>query len=100
MFFNNASIGGVTPYTGVSLNVTSWAVDAGANLIWYSPNCGTTWNAGIGADPATGTGGDSIATMTKPWFAVSFGNTATASNTFNFGATAYTCTPPSGFGNL
>jgi hypothetical protein len=83
-------------------NIISMAVDFGGQLIWWSVN-GGNWNAGGTANPATGIGGVSFSTINAgPYFAVSELDAHTggaSSTTINFGATTYSYTPPSGFGN-
>jgi hypothetical protein len=85
--------------TSAAGSVISMAIDIGANLIWYRLGCGT-WNGNVASDPATGTMGFDTSAVTGPYYAA--GHVETNSNsviTFNFGATAYSCTVPSGFGN-
>lgn len=67
MYFNDARLFvnnvGNAVTTGWTLNVTTdYAVDHSADLAWSRVNNGV-WNAGGGADPATGTGGFSIAAL-------------------------------------
>jgi glucose/arabinose dehydrogenase len=83
-------------------SVISCAVDFTAHLIWFSSTRmlvdGFTWNDSTTANPATGTGGISIATLNPGPYFVTFntmdsGSVAVA----NFGATAFVRTVPSGF---
>jgi hypothetical protein len=96
---NGGNIGtGMATY-GVSNNI-GMAVDIGNSTIWFRIN-GGTWNNSGTADPATNTGGFSISYMTgSPIFVWVLGNGASSAvETVNFGGSAYSFTPPSGFGN-
>lgn len=75
------------------------AVDIGAALIWFSVN-GGTWNVSGTANPATGVGGISIATLTLPLkaFVSQGGNGGTPDVwTLNAGQSGMTYTVPAGF---
>ncbi len=79
-------------------HVVDFAVDLDNNKIWVRTQ-NTGWNGDILAnqDPANNIGGHSIAYMSKPWFVYNNGNGAVSTvDTFNFGATAYTYSPPTG----
>jgi len=80
-------------------DVFSCAIDLTARLGWFRKN-GGNWNADAGANPATGTGGVTIAAGS---FApiVRFGTSGgpTDQMTGNFGQAAFVYTAPSGFGN-
>ena len=88
-------------YSGTSLgtasdgDVVAIEIDIGGELIWLALNAGN-WNNNALANPATGIGGLSFSTLTGPFFAL-----ATVSNfgvvTGNFGASAFSRTPSSGF---
>jgi hypothetical protein len=96
---NNGSIGGTAGF--VQGDIVDMAVDIGASLVWYRTNSGS-WNSGAGADPATGIGGANFVAMAAgPYFAAVSMNGSGNNNqvTANFGGTAYSFTPPSGFGN-
>lgn len=71
-------------------------VDVDAGLIWYRKNT-DAWNNDAGADPATGTGGFDISTMSTPWYPMACMNEDGNSVTANFGQTAFSFTAPSGF---
>jgi hypothetical protein len=79
------------------------AVDLTAQLIWFQTThlgVAGNWNNSGTANPATGVGGVSISTMAAgPYFPMVMVHDTTCSHAANFGATAYTQTPPSGFGN-
>lgn len=80
-------------------NVVSVAVDFTNGSIWFRTN-GGNWNNSGTANPATNTGGISLSTLNAgPYFAAVGMNASTDSDTANFGASAYSFTPPSGFGN-
>lgn len=80
-------------------DVFSCAIDLTAHLGWFRKN-GGNWNADAAADPATGTGGVTIAAGS---FApiVRFGTSGAGDNqmTGNFGQAAFVYSAPSGFGN-
>jgi hypothetical protein len=80
-------------------NVVSEATDLTNGNVYWRVNCGN-WNNSGTANPATNTGGITTSGVTLPVYAaVGLGATAGENMTVNFGATAYSCTPPSGFGN-
>ena len=77
--------------------VACFAVDLTANLGWIRRN-GGDWNNTVGADPATGVGGIAIMEGSfSPFFGCFTGSGQVV--TFNFGATAYAYSVPSGFAN-
>jgi hypothetical protein len=80
-------------------DTVSIAVDLGAMLLWVRADAGN-WNNSGTANPATGTGGISLASLNAgPYFpAINLHDTG-ETNTANFGATAYAETVPAGFGN-
>jgi hypothetical protein len=82
-------------------DVIGIAIDIGGQLIWVKNiTQSQPWNNNGSADPATGVGGFSFSTMAAgPYFAAVCVATNGATSTTNFGATAYTGTAPSGFGN-
>jgi hypothetical protein len=96
--FNNAGSWGLNallPYA--SGDVIGVALDATARKVWYRVN-GGSW--GPSGDPAAGTGGRDISTLTGALYALVFSNPNGDGHTANFGATAYANSAPSGFGNL
>jgi len=99
IYINNSSVG-----TGTVCTLTNRmcvAVDFDNNRIWYRTNAGN-WNNSGSNDPATNTGGVDISSITGPFFAfvsVEQSGGGNAVSTINFGATAFTHTAPSGFGN-
>src|SRR5262245_23838933 len=107
LFQGDATIYAAGASTGVSDgsygngDVISVAVDMGNSRIWYRKN-GGDWNANPANNPATNTGGADISAVSKPWFAIFevLNDASSSSLTVNFGATAYTYTAPSGFGNM
>lgn len=78
-------------------HVVGIAVDLSAHLIWFKDiTAGTNWNGTVGADPATGTSGLTIQSGTfVP--AVVFTQFSSAQATYNFGASGFTGSVPSGF---
>jgi hypothetical protein len=97
--------GTTTSATLVNGHVYGLAIDLGAMKAWILDITSGTgqWNANATANPATGVNGCTYGAFglgfTPPIYAA--GTAAANGNnmTFNFGATAYTGTPPSGFGN-
>ena len=91
-YYNNGTLGS----SGVSFapgDIISVAVDISAGKIWFAKN--GTWmssgNPATGANPAmTGVTGTLMPLLS---------NYNSCTNTTNFGATPYTYTPPTGFGN-
>jgi hypothetical protein len=89
----------------VTGDVVGVAVDLTARLGWFRKlHSGTTgnWNGDPTANPATGTGGVTIAATLAASPVVGFGGASTATNdiiTANFGQSAYAMTAPSGFSN-
>lgn len=81
------------PFAGGNGQTIMFAVDPVAKLVWRGVN--GTWTG----DPVAGTGGTSFAAFSGsayPAFQGDSGDKATA----NFGASAYTYTPPTGFASM
>jgi glucose/arabinose dehydrogenase len=83
-------------------SVIACAVDFTAHLIWFNStrmlSDGFTWNDSTTANPATGTGGISIATLNPGPYFVTFNTMDSGSVAIaNFGTTAFLRTVPSGF---
>jgi len=100
--FYVAGSGGGTgcSYAGTGGDNVSVALDLDNDLIWYRAN-GGNWNSNGSADPASGVGGNSISGLSKPLFVMAWSTQANGiALTFNFGATAYAYTAPSGFGDF
>jgi hypothetical protein len=82
-------------------SVFDMAVDLGARILWFRRN-GGNWNGNSSADPVSGSGGVAYdfsgfnGAIMFP--ALSFYNSGDQM-TFNFGATAYSYSPPTGFTN-
>ena len=101
-FSNNISNGDFTSW--VQGDTIGIAIDTDAKLVWqqvYHAGASSNWNGALNGNPATGTGGVSISSITGPYFAGCGGNPgATASNvsvTGNFGGSTYTTsTVPTG----
>jgi hypothetical protein len=94
---NSAAL--ATIQTSVQGNTVDVAVDIGGQLIWFRTN-GGNWNNSGTANPATGTGGISFASVAAgPYFPAWAGFAASDAVTANFGAAAYTFAAPAGFGN-
>lgn len=78
--------------------VVGIAVDLSAHLIWFRVAPAGNWNASGTANPATGVGGISISALAGTLYPTFGGGSATGQvGTANFGASAFTGTPPSGF---
>jgi len=96
IFSNGTTVLGNLGVTSVN-DVFCFAVDFGNKLIWIRRNNGN-WNADASANPATGVNGIAINSFGFYAPAVRFTSAgATDAITFNFGATAYAQTKPSGF---
>lgn len=95
----NAVDTGVSISSGVGLaqgSVICIAVDFTAQLIWFRLGAAGQWNGSGTANPATATGGQSIAAIsTGPLFAMMSGQLDKV--TANFGDSAFTGAVPSGF---
>ena len=101
---NNTSATSITAGNNVAAGDTaSIAIDFDNKLIWFtSPvmrSRAQAWNNSATANPATGTGGLSIAAITGPFFiAAGSGNaSSTAAVTINEGTSAFTIALPAGF---
>ncbi len=96
---NGATVGsGTIPVAANSVLCVAFDID---NLkIWVRVNNGP-WNTSSTADPATGTGGYSLASMAAgPYFPVFNSNVNGASVLANFGALSFANIIPSGFSGL
>jgi hypothetical protein len=82
-------------------NTIAFAIDFTAQKVWAKV-IGGNWDNNTTDDPGTGVGGYSMSTMTGAPFYVAaalYGSPAGAKASFNFGASAYAGTVPSGFVN-
>jgi hypothetical protein len=93
---SNAGSGGAIVLAG---DVMSLAInlDAGARTIWFRKN-GGLWNGSATDNPATGAGGFSFSVLSPPYFAWVTPTWPAGLFTANFGGSAFSFTPPSGFG--
>lgn len=102
LIYRNGSGIGVSGTVIAAGNVVRIAVDVGAKLMWFAVNSGG-WSGSGGAgtgDPATATGGGDISGVVGDLYvAVRVETNSNSVLTCNFGATAYSFTPPTGFGN-
>lgn len=100
-YFNNSSSLGSLGGTFGAGWVVCCAVDAGGGLVWFRNGASGNWNGNAANNPATGTGGLSLAGWTAPGFtglyACANGGGGGGVVTANFGASAFTGTAPSGF---
>jgi S-formylglutathione hydrolase FrmB len=93
-FLNGVSNGDFTPW--VQGDTVGIAIDTTAQLVWqivmHAGNA-SNWNGSLNGNPAAGTGGVSISSITGPYFAACGGSPqATANNvsvTANFGNSTY-----------
>lgn len=80
-------------------HVLGIAVDIGNAAMWIKDiTAAGNWNANGTANPATNVNGATFSCTGTVYVATTLGNNAD-NVTYNFGATAYTGTPPAGFGN-
>lgn len=81
-------------------NVVGVALDLDAGLLWFRVGAGN-WNNNAGYSPVTGIGGISLAVLGAGpainWYPVAAFGAVGDQQTANFGASAFTGTPPSGF---
>jgi hypothetical protein len=96
IFINNVNTGSSLG-TRASGNIIGIAVDFDAKLIWLRVAPAGTWNGSGTADPATGTGGLSLSSLTQPFFPLFAGVLVNEACTANFGASAFSGSVPSGF---
>jgi hypothetical protein len=74
------------------------AVDVDAQLIWVRKNNAGNWNNTVGADPETGTGGQSISGMVGPLYAFAgIPNNVAAAITLHGTADRFAYSAPAGF---
>ena len=94
VYFNNTSLQTIQAFT--TGDVIDAALDLTNSRIWFRKN-GGNWNNSGAASPASNTGGLDISGLAAgPYFpAVSL--LASEAETANFGASAFTYLPPSGF---
>jgi hypothetical protein len=96
--FNASNIGTTGPGYGSSVGcAVCIAIDTVAKLFWARIN-GGSWNASTTADPATGTGGLSLAALgAGPYFPIFSAATNTAACIGRFGAADMAFATPAGF---
>lgn len=82
-----------------SSGTVGMAIDTVAKTVWWTRD-GSTWVPGTGANPATATGGYSIAGLGSSFFAACRLYASPAAMTLNAGTTATAFTPPSGFSTV
>lgn len=76
------------------------AINFATQLIWFRPAPASNWNNSGTANPATGTGGQSISGLSGslfPFCTINTGHAGSNSMTANFGASAFSGTAPTGF---
>ena len=100
-YFNDNRIRGFTTAgnSGVGLTNGLWnamAFDIDGGKLWFRDNAGVWQNSG---DPAAGTNPSISAIPGATWFVLMGWTVINDQITWNFGATAYTFTPPVGFKN-
>jgi hypothetical protein len=97
IFYNGGTPGAVTAVLGNG-DRHCVAVDVGAKLLWIRVNS-ANWNNSGTANPATAAEGVDISGVTGDLYIFCDVETAATTGTLNTGATAFTHTAPSGFGN-
>lgn len=99
LVYNNSAIVPPGTWSGTIMQI---ALDMTDGLIWFNvQNLTNGWNANATASPSTGTGGFSITSAYPITGSILFDFTGAFNSdvgTANFGNSAYTYTPPSGFG--
>lgn len=101
LILNSGNVAAINSYT--TANTLCMALDLGNNAVWFRVGAGN-WNNSPANNPATNTGGFALSTApglnAGPYFAV-VGVFASDGDVWiaDFGATAYSQTPPSGFSN-
>ena len=99
IYLNGSSIGSILTFGMAQPVWIAVEVDLGGNLIWFAPIGGGFWNGNPSADPATGVGGIDLSALSGTAMgpiAVLDGATSD-SLSFNFGQSAFTGTPPTGY---
>ena len=98
IWFNGSPTGVSSSGTNIIGTVWSIAVDLVNSKIWFRTNA-TAWNGSGTDNPATNTGGTNIAALfpTNAAYAIFCSNGSAAGITANFGGSAFSFTPPSGF---
>lgn len=99
--YYNTSITNVgAPHTGypnfVAGETCQIAVDIDNRLIWFKLVSAASWSNGLG-DPATGTGGLNISSITSTLYPLVSVYNSTSKATANFGGSTFEGTIPSGF---
>jgi len=97
IYFDGANLGHSDTGGAVSGIIQCAAIDLTNNLIWFRTGSGN-WNGSGAANPATGSGGFSIAGRTANWFPMIQLKWYHDEITVNLGASAFTYTAPVGFG--
>jgi hypothetical protein len=98
----NGSASSVTSVPTASGDVLGIAVDFDNGRIWNRSTTQTVWNANGSADPATNIGGADISAAQDGhafFFQINLGDHIGQVGTVNFGASAFSFTPPAGFAN-
>ncbi len=107
IFYNsgNMLVGNVTALTIPAISVTHiacHAIDLTNGKWWVRDGASGNWNNDVigNQNPANNTGGVNISSIVSGnMFAAGTSDSSGATTTINFGATAFTGTAPSGFGN-
>jgi hypothetical protein len=98
IYSNNANSGKTLGGIG-SNQLICCAIDLDNRRAWFRKGTAGNWNGDATANPATNVGGVTIAAGAFAPFFVQGSGTYPISVTANFGASSYTGTAPSGFGN-
>ncbi len=96
VYLNSAVV--TTIAAAVNTDKVCMALDATNKRLWFRTN-GGNWNNSAPANPVTNVGGIDISAIYPSFFVWATVLTSGRQVTINFGATAYSFTPPTGFGN-
>jgi hypothetical protein len=92
----NTAISGLSGTSIIANDLVGIAVDLDNKTIWFRVN-GGNWNGNATHNPATNTGGFSFSALSGTFHPIFGSEIIGHSATYNFGATAFGATAPSGF---
>lgn len=95
--YRDGATAGFTITGIVAGSVICFAFDVVGQLIWFRLGAAGNWNASGTANPATGAGGVSVATIIGAVFPIAFTGNTNDQITGNFGDTSFVGAVPSGF---
>jgi hypothetical protein len=97
VWVNNVNMGNSPMGNFPNGSIIGIAADFTASLIWFRVAPAGNWNGSATANPATGTGGISIASISGTLYPLFAPNAAGDAATANFGMSAFSGAVPSGF---